>query len=79
MRVILDRFQPPTAKEETEAEMTQRDEYGTIIMDDEDAMVADFEMKIEELKQTIVKQHQEINKLRWEIAFLNLEGKHRGL
>ena len=59
--------------------MTERDEYGTIIMDDEDAMVADFETKIEELKQTIVKQHQEINKLRWEIAFLNLEGKHRGL
>lgn len=79
MRVILDRFRPPTAKEEREAEMTIKDEYGTIIMDDEDAMVADFETKIEELNQRIVKQHQEINKLRWEIAFLNLEGKHRGL
>ena len=59
--------------------MTIKDEYGTIIMDDEDAIVADFETKIEELNQRIVKQHQEINKLRWEIAFLNLEGKHRGL
>ena len=58
--------------------MTIKDEYGTIIMDDEDAMVAEFETKIEELNQRIVKQHQEINKLRWEIAFLNLEGKHRG-
>ena len=58
--------------------MTIKDEYGTIIMDDEDAMVAEFETKIEELNQRIVKQHQEINKLRWEIAFLTLEGKHRG-
>ena len=35
--------------------------------------------KVEALEQKILEQKATINRLRWEIAFLNLEGKHRGI